>query len=92
MVLDSSTEAPAPTAEPTPTEEPAPTEVPAPTEEPAVTKAPDAAIGGSPADPAPTAVPAPQQGSGFPWLPVVLVAAVVVIAGVLLALFGKKKK
>ncbi len=89
------TEAPAPTGEPEPTEAPAPTEAPtettASTEAPASAETTSPAAGGSPAAPAPTPAPA-QQGSGFPWLPVVLVAAVVVVAGILLAVFGKKKK
>ena len=69
---------------PAPTEAPAPT--PDPTEAPAPTETASPAAGGSPAAP-----DAPQNsftevsgGSGFPWLPVGLVAAVVIVALIVL--------
>ena len=101
VVTPAPTEAPAPTEEPEPAEEPAeataPPEEPAPgpTEAPAPGETASPAAGGAPA----AAPDAPQSafvevsgGSGFPWLPVILVAGVVVVAGILLAVFGKKKK
>ncbi len=90
------TEAPAPTPDPTEGPEPDPTKAPEPdpTEAPAPAETASPAAGGSPAAP-----DAPQNsftevsgGSGFPWLPVGLVAAVVIVAGILLAVFGKRKK
>ena len=76
----SPTEAPAPTEEPVPTEAPMPTVSPAPTVTPAAPQ---------PTELPPIIDPVPPQP--FPWLPAGLAVGAVVIAGVLLAVFRKKK-
>jgi hypothetical protein len=72
--------------EPQPTEAPVSTEAPAPTASPAPSEAP--------ASPEPTELPPiidPLPPRPFPWLPAGLAVGAVVIAGVLLAVFRRKK-
>lgn len=78
--------------EPQPTEAPAPTEAPVSTEAPAPTASP--APSEAPASPEPTELPPiidPVPPRPFPWLPAGLAVGAVVIAGVLLAVFRRKK-
>lgn len=66
---------------------PAPTEAPAPTASPA----PSPTLA-APAPSAPCQTPQPSRGEGAsPWLPAGLAGGAVVLAGILLALFRKKK-
>ena len=84
-------EAPQP-VEVSPTETPAPTEVPVPTDASTPTVSPAPTV--TPAAPQPTELPPiidPVPPRPFPWLLAGLAAGAVVIAGVLLAVFRKKK-
>ncbi len=73
-------------------EAPQPTEMPAPTEAPVSTEAPAPTL--TPASPEPTELPPiidPEPPRPFPWLPAGLAAGAAVIAGILLAVFRRKK-
>lgn len=81
-----------------PTEAPVASDAPVSTDAPIPTDAPDPAISpaptASPASPEPTELPPiidPEPPRPFPWLPAGLAAGAAVIAGVLLAVFRRKK-
>ena len=83
---------PAPAETPVPTEAPIPTEAPAPTASPVPTALPAPTV--SPAPPQPTELPPiidPEPPAPTLWGPALLAFGAISVAGVLLAVFRKKK-